>query len=57
MKKRKSTAKKRTYKKVACSKTKAEAKKKQATMHKKGLTASVRKTSSGYCVFSAGKKK
>ncbi len=47
----------RKYKKVSCHKTKTAAKKVQKKLHGQNKTAKVVKTSDGYCVESAGKRK
>jgi len=48
---------KRKYRKVSCHTTKTAAKKKAASMRKSGKTASVRKTKTGYCIYSAGNRR
>jgi hypothetical protein len=47
----------RKYKKVSCHKTKTAAVKEAKALRAKGLTASVRKSKTGACVYSAGKSK
>lgn len=47
----------RKYKKVSCHTTVTAARKAAKTLQNKGMTASVRKTKSGACVWSAGKSK
>jgi len=50
-------AKKRPYKKVSCHKTKTTAKSEATKMRSAGKTAIVLKSGSGYCIYSAGKRK
>lgn len=47
----------RKYKKVSCHTTVTAARKAAKTLQNKGMTASVRKTKSGACVWSGGKRK
>lgn len=50
-------AKKRSYKKVSCHKTKTTAKSEASKMRAAGKTAVVLKSGTGYCIYSAGKRK
>ena len=51
-------AKKRSYKKVSCHKTKTAAKSEATKLRSAGKTARVTKTAAGtYCIFSAGMRK
>lgn len=47
----------RKYKKVSCHRNKTAAAKAAKKMRSAGKTASVRKSGSAYCVYSAGKRK
>lgn len=47
----------RKYKKVSCHTTVTAARKAAKTLQNKGMTASVRKTKTGACVWSGGKRK
>lgn len=51
------TAKPRKYKKVSCHTSKTAATGAAKKMRASGTTASVRKTTGGFCVYSAGKRK
>ena len=47
----------RKYRRKSCHSKKSAAKKAAGSMRKRGMTATVRKTKGGYCVYSAGKRK
>lgn len=47
----------RRYRKVSCHTSKAAANAAKKKLHTAGQTGTVRKSGSGFCVFSAGKRK